>query len=517
MSWPKHLTVDKRIVKLLSASTYENFPRALRELVSNAYDADATEVEISISQKNKSVVVKDNGSGMTPDEFDFFLRIAGRQRSKSRTAIIGRERIGQFGIGFLAMFPFCKTVQVESTTSGSTITFVAQIPASQFCRDGAAQDVTEAAVKGIEKETKVRRNDHFTIIRLLDTTPLLDHYFRQSQATQGARFSIRSKSGMERLRWELQEILPLPYPPDSLVGEIVSPTPLNFRVSLNSRKLIVNDYVDEVLAKSKSIESVGKINFTWVIGTPWKAVRPDEARGLRVKLHHVGVGPRQYFDLGTLGRAFSRLHWLTGEVNVVGGLDESITLDRDNFTQSQDYEDFREFFRKTLRKCAFYVEDVDEAKRKISAQISQSPRAAVASSRDVVRQQVDRLKKRGFKVQRKQSRTKSTNAHVEIDTKRKIVTLPKESLRGTDSVVVGGKSWNIKYDSFDKSGTSNKPYEVTGSRTIVLNTDYPLFKGAHKDVFRRLQLIIAQAEQSSRSKKEFISVLQQKIVQEFSK
>ena len=73
MSWPKHLTVDKRIVLLLSASTYENFPRALRELVSNAYDADATTVTVDISSRKKTVIVNDNGSGMTPDEFDFFL------------------------------------------------------------------------------------------------------------------------------------------------------------------------------------------------------------------------------------------------------------------------------------------------------------------------------------------------------------------------------------------------------------------------------------------------------------
>ena len=50
-NWVKHLTVDKRIVSLLSASTYENFPGAIREMVSNAYDADATEVNINIDLK----------------------------------------------------------------------------------------------------------------------------------------------------------------------------------------------------------------------------------------------------------------------------------------------------------------------------------------------------------------------------------------------------------------------------------------------------------------------------------
>ncbi len=108
MAWPKHLTVDKRIISLLSASTYESFPRALRELVSNSYDADATQVDITLSITDKVLTVKDNGTGMTPDEFDFFLRIAGRQRTRKRTTVLGRKRIGQFGIGFLRHVPILR-------------------------------------------------------------------------------------------------------------------------------------------------------------------------------------------------------------------------------------------------------------------------------------------------------------------------------------------------------------------------------------------------------------------------
>ena len=70
-------------------------------------------------------------------------------------------------------------------------------------------------------------------------------------------------------------------------------------------------------------------------------------------------------------------------------------MDRDSFTQSQDYEGFREFFRSKLRELAFYVEDVDEARRKINAQLAQSSRAAVAPIEEVITEQVVRLEKRG--------------------------------------------------------------------------------------------------------------------------
>src|SRR5688500_5861577 len=95
-NWVKHLTVDRRIVRLLSASTYENFPGAIKEMVSNAYDADATEVNITIDLKKDFIEIRDNGNGMTPDEFGFFLRIAGQKRDKSRiSSVYGRRQIGQ--------------------------------------------------------------------------------------------------------------------------------------------------------------------------------------------------------------------------------------------------------------------------------------------------------------------------------------------------------------------------------------------------------------------------------------
>ena len=516
MSWPKHLTVDKRIVLLLSASTYENFPRALRELVSNAYDADATTVTIDIQESKKKIIVTDNGFGMTPDEFDFFLRIAGQRRSQTRTTESGRVRIGQFGIGFLAMFPFCKTVEIESTVAGSPLVFVARIPASQFFRsiESESQDVTGTLVRGEEYEDKRLRAEHYTRIRLLETTALLQKYLEQLQDQTKYRNSIRSYSSTERLKWELQDILPIPFPEDSTIAQFVNPNPVDFNVILNGEPLIANDYVEEVLDYSKERQRVGNIRFSWAIGTPWHATKPDEARGLRVRLHRVGVGPRQYFDLGVAGRTFSRLHWLTGEVNIVGGLDESIALDRDSFTQSQDYEDFREFFRSKLRKLAFYVEDIDEARRKITAQLNQSHRAAVAPTEVVIQQQVKRLEKRGFTVKQNRRPVQSESA-VLVDTKKRTVTIDRDATKKLQIVPLGRKQWKIEYDRWEPIKGTNSAYRLAGVRTITLNQDYPLFKSAHKDIFRRLQIVIAHAEQSSNSKSDCIEQLQEALLQEF--
>src|SRR3990172_6324054 len=133
--WQKNLTVDKRIVRLLSTKTYEDFPGAVRELVSNAYDADTTEVKIAIDVKKDSIEVVDNGNGMTPEDFDFFLRIAGQQRGRQTSPELGRYRIGQFGIGFLALFPFGRKIRIRSTARRSDIRFEATIPSEAYFRD----------------------------------------------------------------------------------------------------------------------------------------------------------------------------------------------------------------------------------------------------------------------------------------------------------------------------------------------------------------------------------------------
>ena len=77
--WPKKIRVDRKIVNLLSRSLYSDFPRAIREMVSNSYDADATEVKIQIDLKKKELVVEDNGNGMTVEQFDNYLEIAGEK------------------------------------------------------------------------------------------------------------------------------------------------------------------------------------------------------------------------------------------------------------------------------------------------------------------------------------------------------------------------------------------------------------------------------------------------------
>jgi hypothetical protein len=120
--------IDPSILRELSG-VYKPFVKAFKELVSNAFDADADYVHVAIADDFSCITVTDDGEGMTPFEFrNDFTRIGGGSRRwlGERTRK-GRQRIGSKGIGFLALARYCSRLEVESTGSRTfQSTFVVQ-------------------------------------------------------------------------------------------------------------------------------------------------------------------------------------------------------------------------------------------------------------------------------------------------------------------------------------------------------------------------------------------------------
>src|SRR3990172_9168393 len=85
------LTVDKLGVKL-----YDRVSAVIAELIANCYDADATEVEVfapmdqmlaskiggKLVDKGLFIEIRDDGTGMIPDEIDpFYLKVGAERRT----------------------------------------------------------------------------------------------------------------------------------------------------------------------------------------------------------------------------------------------------------------------------------------------------------------------------------------------------------------------------------------------------------------------------------------------------
>jgi len=105
MSAPAFFSVDTRLAKLLG-ETYRSTEAALKELVDNAWDSDADTVWITLPRPltDDPIIVRDDGSGMTPGVVRReYLAIArdrrsrqGEKSAKYQRAIKGRKGIGKF-------------------------------------------------------------------------------------------------------------------------------------------------------------------------------------------------------------------------------------------------------------------------------------------------------------------------------------------------------------------------------------------------------------------------------------
>jgi hypothetical protein len=108
----------------LGRSLYRSFATVMGEAISNAWDADAKNVEIVIDKKAKSFLVRDDGVGMTADDFqNKFLKIGySKRKAGQKSSPAGRPFIGRKGTGKLALLSCADTITVISRVRGGSWT-----------------------------------------------------------------------------------------------------------------------------------------------------------------------------------------------------------------------------------------------------------------------------------------------------------------------------------------------------------------------------------------------------------
>ncbi len=517
--WKKKISVDRRIVRLLSTSTYEDFPGAIKEMASNAYDADATEVDIKIDIKNDTIIVTDNGNGMTPDEFEFFLRIAGQQRGKQVSPEFNRKRIGQFGIGFMAVFPFGKIIKVTSTARRSDIQFKANIPTAQFIKggqEGLSINVEDIPIPGQEIANPKFNEEHGTTIQISGLTEMVKRYFRDNAKNKKKKYSIKDKPPISKLSWMLSEDLPINYPPASKYEKIFpKDTAFVLIVRLNGEKLYRNVHAEDILEK----KSWGFDNFKcrYLIATNWKSIIPFEARALKIRLKNVGIGRRRKFGLGTLGRTFSRLHWLTGEVHISEGFDKLITIDRKRFLESPEYDRFYKYFRERLSHFAYYVESVALSKREIQRQLEGDKSAEVGPRKEIIQRNIGKLESKGFEVLKKPERkSRGKSEPVKVDVGRKIVEVIEDHPALNDTILINANKIPVRYLQWDISENDFPAARQSKDGIIEINTNYPLFKSRrYGDFFKKIIVLLLVINKSTKTNEDLISRMTTQLIDEF--
>lgn len=105
------VTVDKSHIVTIGERLYGESIELIRELVNNAYDADATEVKVTM--REDAIVVEDDGIGMDLNGLKQYFNIGSSfKKNNPKSAKFGRDRIGEFGIGKFASLSACSHFEV---------------------------------------------------------------------------------------------------------------------------------------------------------------------------------------------------------------------------------------------------------------------------------------------------------------------------------------------------------------------------------------------------------------------
>ena len=119
---------DLSTIESLGVRLYSTLPPVLAELISNSWDALATEVKIYLNDKEmeKKIIIKDNGIGMSFNEInEYFLIIGKNKRSVPEQLSLFEKRkpIGKKGLGKLAMFGITDEITVGTTKENQRTEF----------------------------------------------------------------------------------------------------------------------------------------------------------------------------------------------------------------------------------------------------------------------------------------------------------------------------------------------------------------------------------------------------------
>jgi hypothetical protein len=132
------MNIQGSIIEQLGLKQYDTVSAVVAELIANAWDADAEKVKVELplnkflatrsdgelDDKGYEIIVRDDGHGMDPDDANNKFLDVGRDRREDEGTDVtpkkGRKVMGRKGIGKLAPFGMCYTIEVLSSGGKET-------------------------------------------------------------------------------------------------------------------------------------------------------------------------------------------------------------------------------------------------------------------------------------------------------------------------------------------------------------------------------------------------------------
>lgn len=276
-----------RIIDHFGLEMYQKPVAALAELISNAWDADAENVRVSVpesvvGQFTPVVIVEDDGSGMTfADCKTRFLNIGYNTRGddpKQRTADKNRPTLGRKGIGKFAGFGISRIVRVETVSKHTGEKTVFEMNAEELRGNGA-----EYVEKGLELDVteylppdEIRKKGHGTIITLRNLLLTKGINSDQFSRSMSRRFLLHQRTNDFAVTVNGS---PLPEDQDVMGAEYIFPR--DYRENEEPKNIIYRKEGNE--EKAWGIEKLSDgAEIEWRFIFYKETIKDDELRGIVV-------------------------------------------------------------------------------------------------------------------------------------------------------------------------------------------------------------------------------------------
>lgn len=210
------LTTNDRVIARVTDGIYRQPGSAIRELIANAYDADATRVSVKTdAPKFSRITVEDNGLGMTPDAVIHLLNnIGGSAKRTDRGQELGissasdptvsprgRKLIGKLGIGIFSVSQLTHSFQIITKTKGDDYRTIVLVNLRQFADEPADGDETafKAGTYRVWREQTDDVDAQGTTIVLTAIRPQTRDSLRSEQVWSAVDNPISEQAGAKSL------------------------------------------------------------------------------------------------------------------------------------------------------------------------------------------------------------------------------------------------------------------------------------------------------------------------------
>ena len=180
------LRTSQRILARITDGIYRQPASAIRELISNAYDADATKVTIlTDAPRFSEITIRDNGIGFSANSLEHLIQHIGGSAKRTREGKSleitsedpdyspkGRKLIGKMGIGLFAVAQFTRHFLIITKCKGDKFRTIADITLGKLGSndDGESDDIKSGDVR-IWSEPASNPQSHGTEVKLLELLP----------------------------------------------------------------------------------------------------------------------------------------------------------------------------------------------------------------------------------------------------------------------------------------------------------------------------------------------------------